>query len=284
MTLILTTITRSAVVQASDRRLTKNGHLYDDSANKAVYVVCADAHVAIACTGVGRIPGIGRQPWLMTDVWLADYLAEINAGTMGLSAIADSIGERATMARRTLGNPAVRDKIRLTFVLAGYHQDRPVIIRVSNMEDEKLKAHPKLNVHPKVNGNFAVFSSVIVPKSGGSRYSYVLAHGMDSAMNRSVWRRLIQKAPKIYEQDGDRAALELVSLIRSASRDPKDGHYIGRNCMSIVIPLNGEARAMYHAENASPESYGPHLIVPNMAIKNVQYSSNAQIILGPQTE
>ena len=51
-----------------DRRLTSNGTLYDDLANKAVVVQCADAIFSVAYTGLMFTPE-------RKDVWLVDFLS-----------------------------------------------------------------------------------------------------------------------------------------------------------------------------------------------------------------
>ena len=87
--------------------------------------------------------------------------------------------------------------------------------------------------------SFSVFPSYPVPKRGATKPGYVLANGTEVALERSVSRRIGQKARKIYDQEGELAALELVSLIRSASRDPEHGRFIGRDCLSVVVHVEG---------------------------------------------
>lgn len=76
MTLIITALKEDNIIQVSDRRLTRNGKLYDDSANKIICVSCADASFSIAYTGLGEIHGC------RTDKWVFEYLLSIEAGTL----------------------------------------------------------------------------------------------------------------------------------------------------------------------------------------------------------
>ena len=90
MTPILTALTRAAVVQASDRRLTRGDGRPLDGVNKTVFVGCADARFVIAYTGCARMPATARY----TDEWLADQLDAVAAGKLTLAEISALIAEQ----------------------------------------------------------------------------------------------------------------------------------------------------------------------------------------------
>ncbi len=118
MTLIISVVTHSKAVQASDRRLTwedkkkPNLNKYDDDNNKAICVYCTDAHFAMAYTGIARIgPRLER-----TDKWITDYLASIKADTMDLVSIGEVLKSRIEEhVRRT---PIRTDHAALSVVMA----------------------------------------------------------------------------------------------------------------------------------------------------------------------
>jgi hypothetical protein len=55
----------------------------------------------------------------------------------------------------------------------------------------------------------------------------------------------------------------LVSVVRQASRHPKHGKLIGRDCLSVVIhPNTPEMPAYYHPEKDVAAPRVPHLVTP----------------------
>jgi hypothetical protein len=66
VTLILTRASMDFVIQASDRRITDDsGAPLDDSANKSIVYVCANAAVAISYTGLAILGGVATDEWLV---------------------------------------------------------------------------------------------------------------------------------------------------------------------------------------------------------------------------
>lgn len=112
MTLILSCITPTFVVQISDRRLIwldgpHKGKVKDDNANKMI-VLCN--RLTLAYTGLAEI---GSQK---TDHWLLDVLAEIKPYNPRKAI--EAIAERASRAFRFLqGSPEHK---RQAFVVAGW--------------------------------------------------------------------------------------------------------------------------------------------------------------------
>src|SRR5438034_5833169 len=132
MTLIISAITYKHVIQASDRRLTyPDGRLADDGANKAVCVYCADARFSIAYTGIAHV---GR---MRTDEWLVGVLTDAKAYQMDLRSISELLKTRATTALKK-----ALPRLPLTLALAGYRENWPFVMSVSNIEGEGFQPLP----------------------------------------------------------------------------------------------------------------------------------------------
>jgi hypothetical protein len=72
----------------------------------------------------------------------------------------------------------------------------------------------------------------------------------------------------------------MVDLIRAAARHGKYGKYIGRNCMSIIVPREGSFTGSYHPDKARKTQHYPHLVVPGIAIRDLQQTSDGGDFLG----
>lgn len=253
MTLIMTAMTKLDVVQASDRRLTRNGNLYDDSANKAVCVACSDARFAMAYTGIAEIQGT------RTDEWLVDFLASEGAGGMKLASICEALRSRATT---DLSNVPPKHR-RITFALGGFRNTTPFAAAISNFEDNK--GHSLNYGDSSFNINVWSWSS----GTANLGKTQLMIHGREDAV-RILASQIKKRIRQMFRQDGDTVARTLVSLIRAATRDPLSGSLIGRNCMSVVVPFTGGFRTTYHPDKVSPQVYAPHLISRGMVFKGIE--------------
>ena len=131
MTMIATALSDEAVVQVADRRLTKNGVLYDDLANKAICGVAADATFSLAYTGLMMTP-------TRTDEWLANFLSANQALALSFPAIPERLASALTLEFNTLPN-LPDDQRRLTLAFAGFGTVGSFAATVSNQEDDQGK-------------------------------------------------------------------------------------------------------------------------------------------------
>ena len=88
--MIATALSDETVVQVVDRRITKDGVLYDDLANKAICGVAADASFSIAYTGLMMAP-------TRTDEWIANFLASDNVLALRLPEILEKLASALTL-------------------------------------------------------------------------------------------------------------------------------------------------------------------------------------------
>jgi hypothetical protein len=273
VTLVITILGNNKVVQVADTRLTLNGKLHDAHAIKAVGVACADAQFCIGYSGVAEIEG------QRTDYWLVDQVASIFAsGRHGIRAVTWELAVRAEHAMPKLryqGMRVKREGRALQLVMAGYHHSeigplsRPFVTSIMNTRfqgiDEPLA----------VDDDFVIDASMLRPglpnSETGGRILGIAAATMlgEDPYARQARKTLNQvmrdlKRIDLGERPSGRATVErLVEVIRQASRHPRHGHLIGRDCLSIVMhPNNRMPFVYYHPEAASSTIRLPHLVTP----------------------
>jgi hypothetical protein len=263
MTLLLTAASFKNVVQVSDRRLTipKPGFapgIFDDQANKAIYLECDKANFGIAYTGIAFLGPCDTDH--RTDWYILRFLADLKAHTLDAPAIVTKLKEHLTDRMRALGW-----KEALTLSLAGFifpfpDRYKPFAVCISNFEDPKtLTPGPVLDQFR--DGWFFLKGAEPMVES-----AYLL-HGTRHAVDGQVEADLLKMyADGTLGQENPQKIVEaLVSIIRGAADHPTYGTYIGKDCMTLTIlpDPEGSTESVYHPFNASPVSYGPHVLRRN---------------------
>jgi len=261
-----------------------DGSLYDDGANKAVFVQCADGCFALAYTGLAIL---GRQ---RTDIWLTDVLSNAEGrlsppGAWTVYAAATAIQQEATRALKSL--PAQATTRGITFVLAGYYNDmQPFVGVVSNSEDVQG------NEFPQFRNEFVCESMARMP---GRRFrrTTLLDHGARRALDGTIDRRMKKVKKTTLRQSGELVEDGLVSLIRAASRHERFGVFIGRDCMSPRLstaagPFPGQLRdhagtgvvyfpGRYHDHRGGTVHYYPHVVYPGFSMRNIVFGPAEEV-------
>lgn len=276
MTLIVTAVGKSVVIQVSDRRLTTpSGALYDDNANKAVCVACRDAVFTIAYTGLAQI-GSKR-----IDEWLADELTEMKASYLPFIELWMALKGRLDP---TFNNLRIDRKRRgLVLVMAGY---RPVpkiegplknfegqvtgfAGQLSNIDDDAAKPLPKPD-------NEFHWHSWWSPDVKELKRFTCLVHGTERAVSKNVMIGLDRVSRRALTEAPETTARRYVYLIRRTAKDEKYGGRIGKNCMSVVVTPTGHFSAVYHPEKQSSISYAPHFITASFSFKDISFQRGGQ--------
>lgn len=288
MTLIAAALTPHLVVQASDRRLTKpDGSILDDQTTKSICVSCADAHFTIGYTGLAvirtkeslaaqaehdaHIARIRRHDTInptridmtRTDMWMVNFLDNINAGSLTRYAITEELKRHATAQLSALRFPSPLPQwVRgLTFLIAGFEANRPFYMIVSNTIDDK----------GSISGvgdsfNSARWGLVDGPSPKKAMIVFVGALG---AVEDTIGRRLSSLSKKLYHRDERDVAKALVSLVRGTTRHPQLGKLIGKDCLSAAVTPSGQFHATYHPELSSPFIYAPHYVAPGLTVSGI---------------
>jgi hypothetical protein len=251
MTLILATGNSQLTVVASDRRLSHGSvnRPPEDEFNKAAVLICDDARVAIAFTGlasVGKIPAGQRGPAppeaFLTTQWILETLSRASRSDHQLRPLIDRFTIEATNRWKKL-KVAQMDKW-TEFVFAGYRADeegasKPYVCSLTNRASDgriedcfHIENEEFGNVYGVVAGDLSVFPS--------------------SAMEPI---RVAMNAGK----NGDAVAEIMVHAIREAA---KQSSSIGSQCNSVILPADPTiaARDRYHTTTPTTRVYGVNTV------------------------
>jgi len=245
MTLILGLMNRAHTVLVSDRRLTCDGVLVEEESNKAATLICRDARVAIAFTG------LARQGDFRTNRWLLEALSSSAGPDFLVEPIIARFRERAIrdLASVTVRNPA--DK-RLSIVMAGYVYEEAVprcyCWLISNFE--KFGSPP----HREPGNTFEV-SSYREQRPGDQDCYALFIAGTDVVSDDAVasMRTLLKE-----QRPAGALVGKAIEVLHASADSPKSGGRIGKQCTSIVLPSDPSkaAEVKYHTVTATYTLHG----------------------------
>jgi hypothetical protein len=256
MTLIITALADDAVIQVSDRRLTSDQVVLDKRVNKALCISCSDANFTVAFTGVAEILGAPTADWLL------DHLASRKASALPFPAILESLRDQATATWPRLSARA--RGIGITFVFAWFGRAGPFYALLSNGEDRHGNRLPAVSA----DFQYGIWSR----SKKRLRKLDIVINGRENAVDGSIDLAIPSVRRRFFHETADKRADVLVELVRRAADHPKQGRYIGKSCMSVVVPVSGEFIARYHPAESDPVQYAPNLLTNGMAFKGVEFS------------
>lgn len=79
--------------------------------------------------------------------------------------------------------------------------------------------------------------------------------GRKDAVDETLKKRINRLKRKMYFQDSHAVAQALVTIVKAARHHPQFGKYIGRDCMSVIVPRECGFQTMYHPDKRAPASY-----------------------------
>ncbi len=245
-----------AIVQVSDRRLTRNGQLIDDLAMKAVCVTCMDATFSLGYTGLAEL-GRART---RTDVWTVERLAREGLCCYGYAQIVSFLKSEL---EHTIRQMRLRGRDRaITLVLSGYGPTGAFLTLLTNAED-----HKGATLHT-VSDRFQVHH---FHRNHRQMHRLDLcANGSGEAAMESMWEPLRTVLRRYYKSDPSDIARAMVYLIRRASRDAEHGGYVGRNCIATLLAPDGSFVCEDHRENLGYQIHPPHYLTPGMAFRDIE--------------
>ncbi len=237
MTLVLSAITRHAVIQVSDRRLVwlnKDGEPLrkDDEQNKAVLVW---NRMTISYTGLAELGSDKR-----TDLWIAKTLAKWSANPESSSSQDAAIDRLATEATRLFSEQPIAglppEYKHHCFVIVGWarfndqpSEFKPYLSCVSNYLDENCRqlptARPSFQTGNRVLGDSE--SCFWLPIGQGPKQG----HLWDKDSSNAVTGKISRLDPRGDDPDG--LAAVLVDEIR---RVADNNQYVGERLLLSCIP------------------------------------------------
>ena len=251
MTLIITSISKDRVVQVSDRRLTTPmGDIYDDSANKAIAVGMGYVHFVASYTGLAYIGHLTDEN--RTDRWLQYHLGSITrSGELSLGNICEALSRRATDTMSRLRVEQRRKGLKV--VLAGFDRaNGPFRATVSNI---RFSSYDVFDVRDRfmwdVRRYYSWDSTPDIDVTGTvGAFEAKDEHAKRLKKIKGTVARHIRKHDQ--RLNDEQAARKLATLVRAASTHPAYGHFIGRDCLSVVaVPKTSSMDMLFSMSVAS---------------------------------
>ncbi len=249
MTLILALVNSENAIIASDRRLVGPNGLQEDESNKAGYLVCRDARLGFAFTGLAECEGF------QTKFWLPETLTKSAEHDGLMEPLIGRFRQHASEKFASLRGLSARDK-RLTVILAGYSYadgtPRAYVWRISNFEDGLDGTEL-----PEAQDEFVVHVWRDARLLGNAPADFVLSSGTVAGIppeSIQDLRSLVRACKPSVGLVG-----KAVAVIRETAAAPASHGVVGTQCSSIVIPSDRKkgAEAQYHSGHPTPDTYGP---------------------------
>ena len=238
MTLIVAMANDSIAVLVADRRLTQGQIVLNDEFNKVTILVCKDARLSAAFTGLATYNDFN------TSEWIANTLHEICEQTLEIHSIIVALEARAGATFSAL---AAEDR-RLTIVLCGFvylgGAPEPRIYVVSNFENGLY--------------NPGVFTTRSLGTLG---QTLVETAGQCSPLPTSTVETLRGLLGK---------ALSPASLVRytvrhlqNAAKHAKALNKIGERCTAAIVQsaIDTSITTTYHTPRNANRAYGPNIVI-----------------------
>lgn len=261
MSIVITVVTKSVVVQVSDVRLTSlsNGKPLDKKQRKSALVLGTDAAFVIGWTGFAE----SSDGQFKTGDWLFNTLNHIRAFEKPLTDIAGDLTGQAEYAFNHLHEPQENKGCR--FVLGGWHRKNgkaelfTVVIYNDLIENNQRQAHgPQLIESATVDTHFKYLPGFFLP----IEFPYhvhltgsVKPEWVENQMR--VLRRVMDN--KVGEAAITRACIDV------ARRAAGYTSTISKDLIIATLKKTGEFTTAYMPENDAEEWLVPDVITPSGA-------------------
>ena len=269
MTLIVALMAPAQAILVSDRRLTHNGQLVDDEKNKATVLFCADGRMALAITGlaqVGRFETSRAVLRLLAQAAQPDHLLLPTIQRFAI-AMSDEI--------KKVNVPAKQKHLQVVFAGYRYNYEQstatPVLGQVTNVADRSGA------LQESATKEFLLWT----PRNPYGIFGFGMTAGVAPADRTKLKELLRQGKP------ASALVEKTVDTIRNAADSPRSKNMVGKQCMSIVVPLRGAVIANYHSAAAKNTMYLPSYVVstPTASLTNEgasveqQHTSAAPLVI-----
>lgn len=259
-----------------------DGRLHDDGAIKAVTVNCDDAYFSVAYTGTAYMLDSSTRRWERTDRWIAHSLTNLMRQP-GLGTIRELYQAFGAHAEQTVAlTPRPLWRLGITFVFAGFFvrpnaDGQPTTTGfVGELSNTRMDTAGRNTVTRHFDVQQVSSPAPWMPYNELELdvHGMILALTSNDPIAKAVKRRMgvierrlerTQRGPG-NRNDGE-IADEMTRVIRMASRHPRYGKYIGRDCMTVR--MNSETPDMTvhtHMEN-SVEHDWPWMVTPDMVMR-----------------
>ncbi|PKL78146.1 MAG: hypothetical protein CVV27_03875 [Candidatus Melainabacteria bacterium HGW-Melainabacteria-1] len=243
MTLLIGAANSSYAFLASDRRLSWNGQLVDDEANKATILATRDARVAMAFTGLAKCEGF------LAEDWLLEVLYEGSKQTNEILPLLDFLAARANqdIPNLTVVEPQHR---RLAILIVGFtywtENPEPAGWLLTNLPSDMAGCG---------------FSRFSLGKSG-SENSPVLVRFAGSTGSISDRDNTVLRAMLSNRRSREAIEGKLADMLCVASKHPRSQGSVGAQGNICLIPAtpNENMQSTYYASASSWQVFGANSV------------------------
>lgn len=245
MTFALALANDDYVIQISDRRLTSNGFLKDDESNKAGFLICDDARLAFAFSG------LAEYGQFKTRRWLLDTLAKVAPPDHSAREFLERFSASATDYFRTspLLEKVPQFHKRLSIMFTGFSNDGRILnCIVTNFQNpdsgvDLPSAADAFTLYPKISN-----------RSSYPKLSFVQRIGCWQAMTnddeRVLRELLLEGRPR------EAVMNKAVEVVRQMADRPAAGGTIGKQISSVcLIPESLWPISGYHTGTQTDSVY-----------------------------
>lgn len=255
MTLIISVGNSEYFVQCSDRRLSSNGKIVDDDANKSAILVTKNGRFAVGFSGLARSGSFDTQTWFTESLCSSASPSFDTKETIDRFTIAATSIFRSHPNIKTL-NP-VHKRLSIMFTGYLYHHEPPIgaLALVSNFEDLDNKT-----ALPEARDEFRAYFH-LEPRPNPPR---IKLFGRVGAQTGNLYSVDFNKAVDLAVDGRDAKFVEekLVTYIRKVAAHPSTRNSIGNEIFSVVIPRDRSSAfsTNYYPLSAKPQIYFPNFI------------------------
>lgn len=249
----------SIAVLVADRRVTQGRIVLEDEFNKVTVLICKDARLSVAFTGLATYNDFN------TSEWIAKTLHEICEQTPEIHSILVALEVRAG---ETFSALAAEDR-RLTIVLCGFvypgGTPEPRIYIVSNFE------HGAYSPEVFATRSVGALGQILVETAGQS--SVLPASTVDKLRNLLA-ATLLPSALVRYT----------VRHLQNAAKHAKALNRIGERCTAVIVrsAIDTSITTTYHTPRNANRAYGPNIVFAQSIISLGSEMMASSILAGPE--
>ena len=250
MTLIIGSGNSQRICLVADRRYSRPGGFFEDEKTKSTIVVCQDARLAAGFSG------LAEYQQFRTEQWLLQALHECAAPDYCMGPMLSRLAEIATRDFGKLNLPPAQK--RLSIIFAGYqYVEKPPIMcysRISNYE------YPDESTLAEAQQQFSTtFWKEIRPLT--HEPTFIITAGNPSGLDRTGAEQL--RTLQSTNAPVDAVIGKSVELIRAAADNPRSSGTVGKQCLSIMLPVNltSEPTTGYHSATVSYSYFMPNIVI-----------------------
>lgn len=267
MTIIVNLGNSEQVIQISDRRLSANGKLIDDEYGKGGIIVCDNARMSYAFTGIARAGRFDTSNWLLSEIpncAKPEYTIDII-----LTRLVQKLSDEFNTNPDLQAISPEHKRLTVSFLGYSYGYTPPLgaLITISNFEDiDRNETKITANWSNIAKDEFQRFD-ILEPRPNDGEISSASIFGAFNSIHKSevdeLKQMLIAKKPPQAIID------KTISIIHKASDRPESQGVIGKQLSCCILPRDRSkgSEHQYHTGKTVEVIHGtPYLYLTSKVV------------------